>query len=49
MRGVSVLISNWYFGLDLFGRGFVICLGIWFIVRIIIAAYDRWITQKTDD
>jgi len=49
MHGVSVLISNWYFDLDPFGRGFVICLGIWFIVRIIIASYARWVTQNTDD
>ena len=49
MKGVSVLISDWYSGLDPFGRAFVICLAIWVILRVAAAAYDRWIARKPDD
>ena len=48
MIGVSVLISDWYSGLDPLGKVFVVSLAIWVFVRITAAAYDRWVARKTD-
>ena len=48
MKDVSVLISNWFSGLDPIGKMFVVCIGILLIVRLSAAVYVRWVTRKTD-
>lgn len=48
MKGVSVLISNWFSELDPIGKVFVTCIGIWLIVRLSNVVYARWVARKTD-
>jgi hypothetical protein len=49
MKAASILISNWFSELDLMGKGFVVCVEIWLIVRISAAIYDHWDVDKTGD
>ena len=49
MKTASVLISSWFSGLDPIGKVFVACIGIWLIVRLSAAIYDRLVANKSDN